>query len=122
MRREGSDENNLAPEDFLCDFCARTWAGDRPMIEGHRGSLVCGKCLAIAFDELWNRAAGEDLPKDLGPEGSLPTCAMCLESRAEKHWHSPARDAAWLCKRCTKQSVVMLERDPESGFTRPSAP
>lgn len=119
MRREGSDENNLAPTDFLCDFCSQTWADDRPMIEGHRGSLVCGKCLALAFDELWNRLAGEDLPPESGPNLTGPTCAMCLERRNEKHWRSPVTDAR-LCKRCAKQSVVMLERDPDTGFKRPA--
>lgn len=119
MRREGCDEENLSPEDFLCDFCGQAWASDRAMVEGHRGSLVCARCLTLAFDELWNRLGGEDLPAESGANLTGPTCAMCLERRDERHWRSPVREA-WLCKRCAKQSVVMLERDPESGFSRPA--
>ncbi len=115
MRREGCDEDNLKPEDFLCDFCGQTWALERPMVEGHRGSLACARCLALAFDELWNRGAASPAP------GGVP-CVMCLEQRDEPHWHSPMRESAWLCKRCAKQSVVMLERDPEANFKRPPAP
>ncbi len=84
------------------------------MVEGHRGSLICARCLALAFDELWNRAGGIDLPAE--PE----SCAMCLERRAERHWASPARGVL-ICRRCVKQSVVMLERDPEARFTRPGS-
>lgn len=137
MRREGCDENNLQPTDFLCDYCGSTWSDDRPMVEGHRGSLVCAKCLNLAFDLLWNRAPAWDgkgppppTPPDLAmPEGAL--CRMCLEHREEPSWQSPMEvgeenpelaeqsGGAWLCKRCAKQSVVMLERDPELKYTRP---
>ncbi len=113
MRREGSDENNLQPADFLCDFCGNSWADDRHMVEGHRGSLICSRCLALAYDELWNRLAGGALPP-------TTTCMMCLEEREESCWPSPVRDGAWICKRCTKQSAVMLERDPEANFKRPA--
>ncbi len=130
MRREGCDEDNLAPEDFLCDFCGQTWAADRPMVEGHRGSLACARCLTLAFDELWNmgveplpakaRTIGEAGPGAVGmrPSPGVP-CTMCLEQRDEPHWHSPARPEAWICRRCAKQSVVMLERDSEANFRRP---
>ena len=126
MRREGCNEENLLPTDFLCDYCGNTWSDDRPMIEGHRGSLVCAKCLSLAFDSLWNHAPAWDgtsppppVPDDQQlPEGVL--CMLCLEHREEPCWHSPMMDASWICKRCTKQSVVMLERDPEFGYARPA--
>jgi hypothetical protein len=124
MRREGCDENNLEPGDFLCDFCENTWADDRPMVEGHRGSLICAKCLNLAYDLLWNHApvAGKkaEVPHDQRMPGGL-TCRMCLESREEPCWHSPVVDESWICKRCAKQSVVMLERDPEVNYKRPAA-
>lgn len=115
MRRDGADENHLTPEDFLCDFCGSPWAAQRPMVEGHRGSLVCAACLSLAFDELWNRPGGAVPPGD----AATPACRMCLETRNEPHWTSPIDPHARICRRCAKQSVVMLERDPESGFTRP---
>jgi hypothetical protein len=112
MRRPGADENNLSPTDFVCDYCSSTWSEQRPMVEGHRGSLICGVCLTLAFDELWNRGGGGGIP----PES---TCALCLERRDETHWASPVM-GVHACKRCVKQSAVMLERDEEAGWTRPA--
>lgn len=120
MRRQGCDEDNLTPEDFLCDFCGQTWAPDRPMVEGHRGGLACARCLTLAFEELWNRGAESPRPPSVGGAVGV-ACVMCLEQRDEPYWHSPVRDEAWLCKRCAKQSVVMLERDPEANYRRPPA-
>ena len=148
MRKEGCDEENLQPTDFLCDYCGNTWSDDRPMVEGHRGSLVCAKCLSLAYGLLWlsapkwdGKAPPPPPPADQTmPEGAL--CRMCLEHREEPCWQSPmgfvGEDAAgedkdqasapelgvvdggaWLCKRCAKQSVVMLERDPELKYERP---
>ncbi len=112
MHRQGINPENATPGDFLCDFCGQCWADDRPMVEGHRGSLICAKCLTLAFDELWNRLAGEPIP-----EGS--TCVLCLERRDDPAWASPM-NASLVCKRCAKQSVVMLERDPDSNWKRPN--
>lgn len=125
MQRPGMDPDNAKMEDFVCDFCLRTWAEDRPMVEGHRGSLICSACLSVAFDLLWNRLEGER---------SDGVCALCLEKREEKCW-SPgvwppvgkgvqaqmAAGKPMACKRCVKQSVVMLERDPDYGWKRPAA-
>lgn len=96
---------------FKCDFCRKPWAEGRPMVEGHKGSLVCGSCLTLAFDEVWNRAGGEQVPF---------TCRMCLEHRDDPFWVSPAFPDAGICKRCIKQAVVMLERDSDAGWERPA--
>ncbi len=146
MRKPGCDENNLLPTDFLCDYCGSTWSDDRPMVEGHRGSLVCARCLNLAYGLLWLSAPkwdGKSPPPPTPPDQQMPQgalCRMCLEHRDEPSWQSPiafGEDAgedkaqasapelgvvdggAWLCKRCAKQSVVMLERDPEVGYKRP---
>lgn len=108
---------------FKCDFCRQPWSDDRPMVEGHKGSLICGRCLAVAFDELWNRGAGVR-PAGVGPDSSahdraLATCTLCLELRDEPYWYSPLHPEVGICRRCTKQSAVMLERDPDSGWKRP---
>lgn len=112
MHRPGMDEHNATAADFLCDFCEASWADDRPMVEGHRGSLICGKCLTLAFDALWNR--GQGVPR---PEAE--TCVMCLSPNDDPVWVSPVRDEARICKRCAKQSAVMLERDQDCGWKRP---
>lgn len=112
MHRPGSDPENMAAEDFLCDFCERCYSPDRPMMEGHRGSLICGPCLSASFVSLWYANEGEPAPaKDV--------CLMCLAENGDPIWRSPLRAEKFICKRCSKQSVVMLERDKEAGWKRP---
>lgn len=114
MHRPGMDEDNATPQDFLCDFCEACWNEDRPMVEGHRGSLICGRCLTLAFDALWNHAQGQPLS-----EGEV--CLLCLSDNGDPVWASHSRDVARACKRCIKQGAVMLERDAESRWRRPGA-
>lgn len=110
MQRPGMDPDNAKPEDFLCDFCRGTWSEERPMVEGHRGSLICGKCLTLAYDSAWNTQSCPRL---------TATCTLCLEEKEDVYWQSPAYGDAFACKRCIKQSVVMLERDPDTRWERP---
>ena len=111
MRREGTDENNLAPEDFLCDFCGNHWADDRPMVEGHRGSLICGKCLSVAYAVVINNNAGELVPE-------VVTCALCLQHQETPHWKG-ALDNAYVCTKCIRQSAAILQKDKETGWKKP---
>ena len=117
MHRPGSDPLDMRPEDFLCDFCGEGWREDRPMVEGHHGSLVCGACLTAAFRATW-------LPGGMpaGKDGS-EECRLCLERRDEPHWRGASDGLA--CRRCVKMAVVMLERDvdrPETErWRRPEA-
>ncbi len=115
MQREGINPDDAQMSDFLCDFCHAQWADDRPMVEGHRGSLICSRCLSLSFDELWNRLGGEPLPE-------REVCTLCMANHGDPVWVSPAYPEAKVCKRCSKQSVVMLERDPDYGYKRPAPP
>lgn len=99
---------------FKCDFCARPWAEDRPMIEGHQGSLVCAACLSAAYRALALESAGT------APGGWV--CTMCLEERTQRGWRSPERPEAVICLRCVKQSATQLEKDPDAGWRRPADP
>lgn len=106
-------------EFFKCDFCHAPWAEDRPMVEGHQGSLVCCRCLSAAYIEVVHLAGGH------GAQGETVVgrkCAMCLEERTEPHWQSPMVETAYICKRCIKQSAGTLEHDEESGWKRPPTP
>ena len=80
------------------------------MVEGHQGSLVCGRCLRIAYEEVVVGAQGQ------GP-GLM--CTMCLEERDQPAWRSPAHDDAVICLRCIKLSARAMEKDMESGWKRP---
>lgn len=108
MHDQGAAGNDF----FKCDFCLNPWAEDRPMVEGHRGSLICARCLTVAYSEVVAHERGTTPPEGVA-------CALCLEDRSQAHWQSPAREQAWACERCIRQSGQMLEKDPDSGWTRP---
>lgn len=97
--------------DFLCDFCERAWDGEFAMVEGHHGSLICGKCLTIACRAVL-LGAGESAGPGL-------RCTLCLEERAQAEWRSPLRPEAVICERCIRQAAQSLEKDRDSGWTRP---
>lgn len=97
----------------LCDFCHARFE-DEAMIEGHQGSLICLKCLSVAYRSVVHMGLGKDLA------GSR--CTMCLEDREQAQWASPMHPDAHLCLRCLKQAATALEKDPDSGWKRPAAP
>jgi len=99
-------------EFFKCDFCHRPWADDRPMVEGHQGSLICAACLSVAFAEV--------VRQESPSVDRVANCTMCLEDRAQPGWRSPAFDDAVICLRCIKQSATALEKDPEIAWERPA--
>lgn len=82
------------------------------MVEGHRGALICGSCLSVAYAQVVVAEAGQKPPGEV-------VCTLCLEARDQAHWQSPARDDAWACERCLRQSGQVLEKDPDSGWKRP---
>jgi NMD protein affecting ribosome stability and mRNA decay len=110
MHRPGADPNAMEPGDFLCDFCGRAWDGTQAMVEGHRGSLICGSCLAVAYRVLV--VSGDDSLR--GRE-----CTLCLETRDQSEWVSPASERAVVCERCVRQAAQAMEKDAQSGWTRP---
>jgi hypothetical protein len=122
MYHPDTDPDNVRPEDVLCDFCRRPWADDVPMIEGHQGSCVCGRCLAVASADLamGGRAAE---PADF-------TCSMCLESGRDRQaldrageagWPSPAYPESVICRRCVDLAARTLHRDPDHDWTLPTS-
>lgn len=111
MHRPGSDSMNMQVSDFLCDFCRRAWDGTFPMIEGHQGSLICGRCLTVAYTEAVLNDTGST------PEGAK--CTLCLEHREEPAWQSPTHEEAVACRRCLKQGAGRLHKDPDWDWTKP---
>jgi len=84
------------------------------MVEGHRGAIICGRCLTVAYTEVVLH--GLDSAHEPGA-----ACSLCLEQRDEAMWTSPAREHAHACRRCIKQAAGVLTKDKESGWTRPLA-
>jgi len=101
---------------FRCDYCKMAWAADRQMIEGHRGSLICDRCLSIAYTEIVHLDSGYHPAK-------TEACRLCLEvERDGLHWQSPIDDAALACRRCIKQSAGVLHKDPDFPWKKPIDP
>jgi len=112
MRKPGTDEDNVQMSDVLCDFCHAEWTEDVPVIEGHQGSIICGKCLTVAFTQVVLHAA------DTGRPGYK--CVMCLEHREDVAWESPVYPEATICKRCINLAAGSMSKDPDTGWKRPT--
>lgn len=97
----------------LCDYC-RARFEETPMIEGHQGSLICLKCISVAYADLVHFAGGH--------QNTGRKCTMCLEERRQAQWESPIDPDKTVCLRCIKQAATALEKDPETGWKRPPAP
>ncbi|MCB9838657.1 MAG: hypothetical protein H6813_04900 [Phycisphaeraceae bacterium] len=100
------------PAFFVCDFCRKPWSDDNPMVEGHRGSLICASCLGVAYVEI-------NAAQDPTGDESTVKCVMCLEDRPGAHWRSPLHDEACICKRCCRQSATTLANDPDFQWNKP---
>ncbi len=112
MHREGCDPDHVQPEDVLCDFCGdAAWSKGRPCVEGHRGSLICGRCLSEAYAEVVLSA--QNLPP--------AECTLCLERRNEPAWRGSRVDAA-ACRRCVKQSAGVLHKSRDWEWVKPTNP
>jgi len=123
MLKPGTDENDVKMSDVLCDFCHREWAEDVPMVEGHRGSCLCARCLGVAYTEVVLNG------RDAAPASYR--CPMCLEDghdrralgRAnESGWQSPLYEEAVICRRCLELAARSLEKDEASGWKMPDKP
>ncbi|MEM8758588.1 MAG: hypothetical protein AAGF47_12510 [Planctomycetota bacterium] len=113
MQRTGSDPADMRPDDFICDFSQKPWDGAFPMVEGHQGSLISGDCLALAYR--WVVLNGHT-----SLEPGCYTCTMCLETREDPCWQSPARAEAVICRRCIRQSATRLDKDPDWVWSKPA--
>jgi hypothetical protein len=110
MHDQDADGNDF----FKCDFCLQPWSEDRPMVEGHRGSLLCGPCLSMAY----RFAILTDPPS--GPMGDQGSCALCLQHKDKAAWESPLAPATWACAECITNAAKMLSKDPEINWKAPT--
>jgi len=113
MFRPGIDPNNVQMSDVQCDFCHTPWTLDLPLVEGHEGSVICGKCVSVAYLEIVLAAGGEKPIEGL-------KCRMCLEEREDPSWESPLDGTVRICRRCIEMAAGAMESDPDTGWTRPT--
>jgi hypothetical protein len=91
---------------IACDYCRTDWDQVKPMIEGHRGSVLCLHCLKTALADLHPR------PGDF-------FCNLCVRSALPAdlpRWTSPATDAH-LCRDCAHQAARAFSKDKEVDWT-----
>ena len=101
---------------FRCDFCRSAWHENLAMVEGHRGSIICGRCLSVAYAELVHLKSGR-------PCQPGETCVLCLETdRPDPHWESPTHEGVLACRRCVKQSAGVLHKDRDTDWSKPPDP
>ncbi len=102
----------MEPEDFLCDFCHAPWAPERPFVEGHQGSCICGHCLHAALLALDAGARPQAAPET--------ACVLCLEAGRGAAFAGAASPTAHACERCLRQAAGVLGRDRASGWRPPA--
>jgi hypothetical protein len=112
MHRPGTDPDNVQLSDIICDFCHPPWREDLPVVEGHRGAIICGDCLTAAYRGL---IFGESPPVDPGY-----SCRLCLEQRSDAGWQSPRYPDAAVCARCVRQSAGVLHKDRDYEWEKPT--
>ena len=95
---------------IACDFCGTDWDQILPMIEGHRGSVICLECVKLALDGV----AAVDTAVE---------CTMCLRPlqagsprwrRSQVPEHANAEAA--ICADCLKQAAGAFSKDREVPF------
>lgn len=86
-----------------CDFCGADWDEVKPMIEGHRGSVLCLECLKLAR------------PK-LAPSDTAFECRLCIQEKpaGTMSWSGTAiggAPAARVCKPCVEQATRAFTKE-----------
>ncbi len=85
-----------------CDYCGTDWDEIKPMIEGHRGSVLCLNCLKIALADL--RPADEEF-----------FCNLCVREKiavGTLRWTSLAT-GVHACQSCIHQAAGTFSKDPD---------
>lgn len=87
-----------------CDYCGTDWDQVRPMIEGHRGSVLCLNCLKLAL-------------ASMTPPGERYHCNLCIRDGLDQpRWTSPAT-GAHACRSCVHQAAGTFSKDPDVDWT-----
>ena len=95
-----------------CDFCGTDWDEVVPMIEGHRGSVLCLSCLKAALDLTQ-------------PASEAFECTLCLSHKPaeKKRWIHPQPQPspglnpdAVLCWDCIRLAAKGFHKDAEVDF------
>jgi len=89
-----------------CDFCRTDWNGQDPVIEGHRGSIICLECVKLALDALI-------------PAKENFKCILCLREPLPPtmpRWNHPQNPTTSACRDCIHQAADVFDRDPDVNW------
>lgn len=101
-----------------CDFCGTDWdpydENGLPMIEGHKGSVICLRCVEDSLAGV-QEAEGEY------------RCTMCIRDDIPEslpRWQHPSPTPsdglnadATICRKCINQAAQRLHKDPDIDWT-----
>ena len=73
------------------------------MIEGHRGSCICGDCLSSASLAL--------VQERLIPE--VAQCVLCLRTDRNPIWKGQDPSSASACRGCIRRSARLMAAEPD---------
>ncbi len=97
---------------IACDFTGIEWDEHIPMIEGHRGSVICLEALKMAIDGMADASEAFD-------------CTLCLRhtETGSKAWRHPdppatANPHAIVCEDCIRQADRAFSKDPDTDYVR----
>ncbi len=107
-----------------CDFCGIDWDEVIPMIEGHKGSVLCVSCLTLALPVLEEQ---EQRQKADGPPipDALESCSLCLQpvENGTPWWSNSGatpseglNPGAVMCRSCARQAARGFHKDPDTEF------
>ncbi len=88
----------------------KPWDGQFPLVEGHRGSLISGDCLTLAyrFVVLEEQTAS-----------SPATPAPCASKNGDRCWQSSRLPGGHHLLRCIRQGATKLHKDEDWDWTKP---
>lgn len=102
-----------------CDFCGVDWDEVIPMIEGHKGSVLCLNCMKQAIGQLVS-------------ETEPYKCTMCVKDGLPgdlRHWRHPSPTpspglnvGAIMCIDCLQQANKTFGRDKDIDWKAVSIP
>ena len=86
-----------------CDFCRTDWDGSAPVIEGHRGAIICLECLKLSLESL-------------APANETFKCVLCLRDPLPAtldRWNHAETPTTHACRECIHQAADVFDRDPD---------
>ena len=95
-----------------CDFCRTDLDGQFPVIEGHRGAIICLECLKLALDSLTT-------------ESTTYKCVLCLREPLPPtlpRFHHPNAPDTFACRDCIHQTADVFDRDPDINWNWTARP